>query len=81
MAGMGPRKVPNTGRQVGGHGGGARGDTGSQSTWGPGGRSPLSRTLRSHGGMRAMLPDGQGNGGGSTKVRGGRASSSQGRRR
>ena len=27
---------------------------------GPGGLSPLSRTLRSHGGMRAMLPDGQG---------------------
>lgn len=70
MAEMGPHEAPNTevpntdgkvlvrdrGGQVGGNGGGAQGDTGSQSTRGPGGQSPLSRTLRSHGGMRAMLP-------------------------
>ena len=42
------------GRQVGGNGSAAQGDTGSQSTWGPGGKSA------SHGGMKAALPDGRG---------------------
>lgn len=50
------------GRQVGGNGGAAQGDTGSQSTWSPGGKSP------SHGRVKAALPDGRG----PAKVRTGR---------